>query len=257
MHKKAIICGGSQGIGKAISLELLSKGYSVLAISRSEPDLKDFKTVEGVNTENRFRHLQIDLNSSSLVSSAIQEECRLNGPYLVLINNSGGPLPGSIMQATPDAFRKAFEQHVIANQILVQAVVPSMKSQCFGRIINIISTSVKQPLPGLGVSNTIRAAVANWSKTLSRELAPFGITVNNVLPGATLTSRLKQIIENKANTEQKSVSAIEAEMLSEIPTGRFAKPEEIASVVSFLCSEAASYITGINLPVDGGRTLSL
>lgn len=257
MNKKAIVCGATQGIGKAITLELLSKGYTVLALSRSEPDFKTSNTGLDSDQQKRFRHLSVDFKATSTLQGIIQHQCAEHGPFSVLINNSGGPAPGTVLTASPEAFREAFEQHLIANQILVQAVVADMKSQNFGRIINIISTSVKQPLPGLGVSNTIRAAVANWSKTLSRELAPFGITVNNVLPGATLTTRLKQIIENKAKTEHKTSASIEHEMVSEIPMGRFAKPEEIAFAVAFLCSEEASYITGINLPVDGGRTLSL
>jgi len=133
-------------------------------------------------------------------------------------------------------------------------IVPGMKSEGFGRIINIISTSVKQPLHGLGVSNTIRAAVANWSKTLATELAPFHITVNNVLPGATETDRLNAIISNKANKQGKNLDAIRSEMLAEIPMKRFGTAEEIASAVAYLASPAAAYITGTQITVDGGRT---
>jgi 3-oxoacyl-[acyl-carrier protein] reductase len=132
-----------------------------------------------------------------------------------------------------------------------------MKQKGFGRIINIISTSVKQPLPNLGVSNTIRGAVANWSKTLATELAPFGITVNNVLPGATNTGRLQSIASTKAAKTGGTVEDIFAEMADETPINRIAEPEEIAAAVVFLASESASYINGINLPVDGGRTKSL
>ena len=129
-----------------------------------------------------------------------------------------------------------------------------MKQAGYGRIINIISTSVKQPLKGLGVSNTIRAAVANWAKTLSLELAPFGITVNNVLPGATKTQRLSSLIEAKSVKTGHSIESLEQEMKAEIPMARFAEPAEVAAAVAFLASPAAAYISGINVPVDGGRT---
>jgi 3-oxoacyl-[acyl-carrier protein] reductase len=158
------------------------------------------------------------------------------------------------VNATAEAFLNTFNQHLICNHLIAQAVLPGMKEARFGRIINIISTSVKQPLKGLGVSNTIRAAVANWSKTLSLEVAPFGITVNNVLPGATATQRLSSIIENKSQKQNHTIDEVEQEMLAEIPAGRFGKPEEIAAAVAFLASPAAAYINGINIPVDGGRT---
>ena len=132
-----------------------------------------------------------------------------------------------------------------------------MKKEKYGRIINIISTSVKAPIPGLGVSNTIRGAVANWAKTLANELGPYGITVNNVLPGFTDTNRLKSLIEKKSQIQGKKIDEIKKDMFSQIPAGRFGQASEIANAVAFLCSPAASYINGINLPVDGGRTQSL
>ena len=173
---------------------------------------------------------------------------------IFLVNNTGGPPAGPIVDASQEDFRSAFSNHLICNHILVQACVDTMKASGYGRIVNIISTSVKQPLKGLGVSNTIRAAVANWSKTLSLELAPFGITVNNVLPGATNTVRIKQILDNKSAKTGQSVDHVKEEMVAEIPMGRFAEASEIANAVAFLVSPAASYITGINVPVDGGRT---
>jgi 3-oxoacyl-[acyl-carrier protein] reductase len=175
-------------------------------------------------------------------------------PIHILVNNSGGPAAGPIVDATTDAFIATFQQHLIANHILTTAVLESMKAAHYGRIINIISTSVKVPLKGLGVSNTIRGAVASWAKTMSIEVAPFGITVNNVLPGATATGRLQAIIENKSNKLQTSKEAVSEEMLAEIPAKRFGTPEEIANVVAFLASPAASYVNGTSIPVDGGRT---
>jgi 3-oxoacyl-[acyl-carrier protein] reductase len=177
--------------------------------------------------------------------------------FHILVNNTGGPAGGPIFNAKLEEFDSAFTQHLKCNHILVQSLVPFMKSQCFGRIINVISTSVKQPLDGLGVSNTIRGAVASYSKTLANELGEFGITVNNVLPGATGTARLKEIIDNKANKTGKSFDEVAEAMKNASPAKRFAKPEEVAAAIVFLSSKKASYINGINIPVDGGRTKSL
>jgi 3-oxoacyl-[acyl-carrier protein] reductase len=181
----------------------------------------------------------------------------LHGPIDILVNNTGGPLPGLAHEADPTAFADAFRLHLLGFQTMVRAVVPGMKKRRHGRIINVISTSVKQPLPNLGVSNTIRGAVANWSKTLANELGPHGITVNNVLPGATETERLAAIIKSKAARNGTSETDAAHEMMSEIPLRRFARPEEIAYAVAFLAGPAGAYINGINLPVDGGRTSSL
>lgn len=175
----------------------------------------------------------------------------------ILVNNTGGPPSGLIQNAKVDEFLQAFNNHLVCNHILVQGLIEGMKEAKYGRVINIISTSVKIPLKNLGVSNTIRAAVANWSKTLANEVASYGITVNNVLPGATLTGRLESIIENKSKNTGESLNEIKNEMESEIPLGRFAEPSEVANAVAFLASPAASYITGINVPVDGGRTGNL
>jgi len=175
----------------------------------------------------------------------------------ILVNNTGGPPAGDALQAEPDDFMKAFSSHLLCNHILVKIVVPGMKQASYGRIINVISTSVKIPIRGLGVSNTVRGAVANWSKTLSVELAPFGITVNNVLPGASMTSRLESIIRTKAEKTGKTYEAVKQEMAAEVPAGRISEPNEIANAIAFLATPAAGYINGINVPVDGGRTGSL
>jgi 3-oxoacyl-[acyl-carrier protein] reductase len=193
--------------------------------------------------------------SNPLALKDILEKSNLD--FHILINNTGGPAGGPIFTATLEAFESAFTQHLKCNHVLVQALVPFMKAQCFGRIVNIISTSVKQPLEGLGVSNTIRGAVASWSKTLANELGEFGITVNNVLPGATGTERLNEIINNKANKTGKSFEEVAEAMKNASPAKRFAKPEEVANAIVFLASDKASFINGINVPVDGGRTKSL
>ena len=172
----------------------------------------------------------------------------------ILLNNTGGPAGGPITDANPDAFSNTFNQHLIANHKLTQAVIPNMKNQPYGRIINIISTSVKAPLNGLGVSNTIRGAVANWSKTMANELGQFNITVNNVLPGATNTGRLNEIFEAKSSKTGQPIEVIKKGFENQVPMGRIAEPKEVANAVAFLASPKASYINGINLPVDGGRT---
>lgn len=200
------------------------------------------------------RMISCDVSSMDNVRKAVQEI----GPDVdILVCNSGGPTPGPLLDADPAALETAFQQHVMANLLFVQAFAPHMKARRFGRIITIISTSVKIPLPGLGVSNTVRGAVASWSKTLANELGPHGITVNNILPGFTQTQRLEQIVAGTMDRSGKSRADVEAGMLKDVPAGRFARPEELASACLFLASENASYINGINLPVDGGRTGSL
>ncbi len=253
-HKNALVCGSTQGIGKASAKQLAKLGANITLVARNEEKLKT--TLKELATDQGQSHNYIiaDFQNPENLKQKISASSRT---YHILINNTGGPAGGPIFNANLEEFEKAFTQHLKCNHVLVQAVVPGMKTEGYGRIINIISTSVKQPLNGLGVSNTIRGAVANWSKTLANELGSFGITVNNVLPGATATERLNEIINNKAKKTGKSIEEVSNAMKNEVPAKRFAKPEEIANAVAFLASEAASYINGINVPVDGGRTKSL
>jgi 3-oxoacyl-[acyl-carrier protein] reductase len=253
LNKTALVCGSTQGIGFAIANKLAECGATLILVARDEIKLQ--KAVEDLNNPSLHTYITADFTKQG----DIDVLCEKIKSYKIdiLINNTGGPAAGPISNAKPEDFIAAFNMHLISNHKITQAVLPSMKENKFGRIINIISTSVKQPLPNLGVSNTIRAAVANWAKTLSNEVASFGITVNNVLPGATSTQRLENIISNKASKLGASEDSISNEMMNEIPMKRFGKPEEIAHAVVFLSSEYASYITGINVPVDGGRTSSL
>ncbi|HXG01504.1 MAG TPA: SDR family oxidoreductase [Bacteroidota bacterium] len=255
--KRAFVCGSTQGLGKACAIELASLGCSVTLIARNAEKL--MRTRDELDRSGGQQHdvIVADFSHPFVLRDRVNEYLQLHAPVHILVNNTGGPPPGPVLDATPDEFTTAFAQHLICNQILVQAVVPSMKAAGYGRIINIISTSVKQPIVGLGVSNTIRGAVASWAKTLATELAPFGITVNNVLPGMTRTQRLESLIKSKAEKSGKTVEQVTHEMIEEIPMGRIAMPQEFAAAVAFLASPAASYITGINLPVDGGRTLCL
>jgi 3-oxoacyl-[acyl-carrier protein] reductase len=255
--KRALVCGSTQGIGKASAAELVMLGAHVTLVARDEEKLKsvlrELKAAQGQMHE----YIVADFNAPEVLEKNVKKYLAAGNAIHILVNNTGGPAAGPAIDASVDSFKAAFSAHLICNQILVQAVVPGMKEAGFGRIINIISTSVKIPIFGLGVSNTIRGAVANWSKTLSLELAPFGITVNNVLPGATMTGRLESIIRSKSEKSGKSLQEVEEEMIHEIPSKRIADPSEVAAAVAFLASPAASYINGINVPVDGGRTGSL
>ena len=256
--KNALVCGSTQGIGKAIATELALLGANIILVARNEQKLVDVKNNLDTSKGQEHHFIIADFSVPSHLKLVVENYLELNETTInILINNTGGPPGGPIENAKTDEFIHAFSNHLICNHILVQAVKEGMKTSGYGRIINIISTSVKQPLNGLGVSNTVRGAVANWGKTLANELGEFGITVNNVLPGATNTVRLKSIIETKADKTGNTTDTIQQEMANQVPLKRIAEPEEIANAVAFLASPAASYINGINVPVDGGRTKSL
>lgn len=253
-NKRALVCGSTQGIGKAVALELALLGANVTLVARNEDSLKKVKAELNTDKGQQHSYIAVDFSNPDELKKLIEMYIERQGTINILVNNTGGPPAGAINTAGVNEFTNAFNQHLVCNHILAQACLDGMKKSGYGRIINIISTSVKLPLKGLGVSNTIRAAVANWSKTLSLEVAQFGITVNNVLPGATNTVRLTGIIENKSNKTGIALDEIRKEMLHEIPAGRFGEAYEIANAVAFLASPAAAYINGINVPVDGGRT---
>lgn len=255
--KRAIVCGSTQGIGRAVAIEFAKSGSTVILIARNSESLKGVRFELSAAAGQSHEFIVADFSNAAALKEKITTFVAKNPPVHILVNNTGGPPGGPVFTAQPEEFEQAFSNHLICNHILTQAVVPGMKTEKYGRIINIISTSIKQPIKGLGVSNTVRAAVANWAKTLAEELGPFGITVNNVLPGATKTTRLESIIANRAKTTGGSLAEIRQKMIAEIPAGRFAEQKEIAYAVAFLASPAAAYINGINLPVDGGRTLSL
>lgn len=254
--KKAVVCGSTQGIGKASAIELALLGASVTLIARDEQKLQQVVKELPVAFDQTHDYIVADFNFPEDLKQKVEAYSRQVNVH-ILINNTGGPAGGQAIDAKTGDFVKAFSSHLLCNHILVQAFVEGMKRERFGRIINIISTSVKVPLRGLGVSNTIRGAVANWSKTLSLELASFGITVNNVLPGATMTGRLESIMKTNADKNSKTLEEVKKEMIKEIPAGRIADASEVAAAVAFLASPAAGYINGINVPVDGGRTGSL
>ncbi|MHA2169472.1 MAG: SDR family oxidoreductase [Candidatus Kariarchaeaceae archaeon] len=254
-NKNAIVCGSTQGIGKAVAEVFAELGASVTLIARDETKLK--QVISELEGSNKHQYIVADFSDPDSLKRKLESYIKTNPPVHILVNNTGGPSGGPIIEAAEHDFKRAFDMHLICNQILVQSVVEGMKDEKYGRIVNIISTSVKQPIPGLGVSNTTRGAVASWAKTMAGELGPFGITVNNVLPGSTDTGRLRSIFSRRAEINQ-TTPEIEAEKNRvTIPLKRFANPRETAYATAFLVSPAAAYISGINLPVDGGRTVSL
>lgn len=257
--KKALVCGSTQGIGKAAALELALLGADIVLIARNEPRLNT--VLEQLDTSKGQKHsyLIADFTQPEQVRERVLGYCQAEKlhTFHILINNTGGPAGGAILEADTDDFQKTFQNHLLCNHLLVQTLVPLMKQANYGRIINVISTSVKEPLEGLGVSNTIRWAVASWAKTLAGELGAYGITVNNVLPGFTQTARLNAIIDARVQKTGKSQAEVEAEMLNTVPAKRFGQPEELGAMIAFLASPAAGYINGTNIVIDGGRTKSL
>lgn len=251
--RSALVGGSTQGIGKAAAIELASLGATVTLIARDESRLKAVAAELPTAAGQKHTYLVADFTQPETVSKALGA----TAPYHILINNTGGPKGGPAHAASPDDYLAAFRMHMVCNQILVQAVLPAMKEAKYGRIVNILSTSVKAPIPDLGVSNTIRAAVANWAKTLAGELGPFGITVNNILPGFTDTARLTELFKNKAAKTNKTLEQVREEAIATIPARRLGRPEEIAAAVAFLATPAAAYINGTNITVDGGRTPTL
>lgn len=252
--KRALVAGSTQGIGKAAAVELAELGASVTLIARNEEKLQRVSKELPKSKGQQHDYIVADFTLPDELKKRVHAYLSNGGAFHILMNNTGGPPGGRAIDADLNAYQKAFSNHLLCNHILAQACVPGMREAGYGRIINIISTSVKQPLPGLGVSNTVRGAVANWAKTLANELGEHNITVNNVLPGATQTSRLEGILTNKSNQTGLSKDEVLKRMSEAVPLKRVARPEEIAAAVAFLASPAASYINGINVPVDGGRT---
>lgn len=254
--KHALVCGGSDGIGRAAAHELALLGADVTVLARREDALREVAATLPRRDVQQHGWIAADVSKTDTLRAQVAALAN-NKPVHILVNNTGGPPGGPAHLAQPEAFLDAFNKHLIANQALVQAVLPGMRAAAWGRIVNVISTSVKEPIAGLGVSNTVRGAVASWAKTLSRELAPMGITVNNLLPGFTDTARIAQLVRDRAQASGESEAAVADGMRRLVPLGRFAKPAEIGGVIAFLCSPAAGYINGVSLAVDGGRTYSI
>lgn len=255
-NKTAVICGSSQGIGLAAAISLAELGATCILIARNPETLHTALQQLPVHENQQHQYAVADFSDVLSVEQAIKDIVK-NNQVSILVNNSGGPQPGPITAASAKDFEDAFKQHLICNQILTNAVLPAMKTAGNGRIINVISTSIKSPLPNLGVSNTIRAAVASWAKTLANEIGRYNITVNNVLPGLTDTARYQKLLENSAKNTNRTTAEVDLELINTIPLLRIAKAKEVADVIAFLASPAASYISGTSIPVDGGRTAAL
>ena len=254
--RHALVCGGSGGIGRAAAHELALLGAGVTVLARREAALRG--VVEALPRKEGQQHgwLVADFAELDALDAGVRALASAR-PVHVLVNNTGGPPGGAAHAAGLDAYRDAFSRHLLAGQVLVTAVLDGMRTAGWGRIVNVVSTSVREPIPNLGVSNTVRGAVASWSKTLSRELAPLGVTVNNVLPGYTKTARLAQILTDRARAGGQDEDSVADAMRRTVPAGRFAEAHEVAAAIAFLCSPAAAYINGVSLAVDGGRMQSI
>jgi 3-oxoacyl-[acyl-carrier protein] reductase len=250
-----LVGGASQGIGEATARFMAEQGARVILMSRRRDRLEIVRSE--LPNPTAHRTLALDLDNASELSLPVSRLMNETGPIGIWVNNTGGPKAGPLVDASPEELERAFRGHVMASQAILQALLPGMKQLGFGRIINVLSTSVKVPLPNLGVSNIMRAAMANWAKTLANELGPFGITVNNILPGYTDTPRLESILAGTMQKSGRSGEEIMKDWAEHTPLRRVAKPRETAQAIAFLASPLASYVTGINLPVDGGRTGSL
>lgn len=251
--RRAVVCGSTQGIGRASAEAIAAAGASVTLVARHAGALEQVCAGLATDAGQTHRIVQADFTDPEAVQAGVYADLQAAGPAHILVNNSGGPPAGPAIEATTEAYLAAFTQHLLCSQLLAQTLAGGMRDEQYGRIINIISTSVVTPIRNLGVSNTIRGAMGNWGRTLASELGPFGITVNNVLPGFIRTARLNSIIQGRAGRAGSTSDEVEAGMTATVPVGRFGEPDEIAAVIAFLASPAASYINGVNLPVDGGR----
>ncbi|MEW6741342.1 MAG: SDR family oxidoreductase [Planctomycetota bacterium] len=249
----ALVCGASAGIGRAAAISIARRGAAVTVLARSRRKLEELLPVLREAGAREARFLVADHDNRPALAETVRAFLKDNGPVHVLVNNSGGPPGGPILDAGDEDFLTAFGRHLLANHLLVKLVLPGMREAGWGRIVNIISMTVREPIVGLGVSNTVRGAVASWAKTLSLELPP-GITINNVLPGYADTERLAALKESIAARTGVSEAEVERAWIASVPEERLGRPEELGAAVAFLASPEASFVRGVSLLVDGGRT---
>ncbi|MCA9285968.1 MAG: SDR family oxidoreductase [Phycisphaerales bacterium] len=252
-NRNALVCGSTQGIGRACAVEFARLGAHVVLVGRNGDGLSNVFAELPRPAQQEHGTLLVDFADWKAVEQVGNDHATAHGPVHILLNNTGGPPAGALFDASGDDLVKAFQMHIVCAQVLARAVAPGMRDAGYGRIMNIVSTSVVTPIRGLGVSNVVRAAMGNWMRTLAHELGPFGITVNNILPGFTKTARLDSIFKGRASRAGTSVEEVEQEAMKTIPVRRLGTPEEIAAVAGFLAGPAAAYVNGVNLPVDGGR----
>ncbi|MCB9678789.1 MAG: SDR family oxidoreductase [Alphaproteobacteria bacterium] len=244
--RRALVCGASQGIGRATALEMASLGAEVFVLARRAAPLEAL-AAEIRSTGGRAVTIVADLDAG------VPD---LPDGLQIVVHNTGGPAGGLLLDASEDALMDSFRRHVISAHAIAKRVLPSMQAAGYGRFVNVLSTSVYEPIDNLGVSNLTRAAMASWAKTLSRELPP-GVTINNVLPGFTDTERLTSLAEGRASKTGSTPDAVRQAWVGQVPEGRLGRPEETAQVIAFLASPAASYVRGQSLAVDGGRLRSI
>ena len=256
-NRTALVCGSSQGLGAAVAKELALLGANIILLARTESNLNKTMSLLDISKGQSHQYIVGDTSKPKELLEKVTKFLAIGNHIDILVNNSGGPAAGPLLDTNFKDIDNAFQSHLMVSHLLTQAIVPGMKRKKFGRIINILSTSIKQPINGLGISNSVRAAVANWAKTLANEIGSFGITVNNVLPGYTNTDRLNYLFAKQAASARVSQDEILKRTIDLIPAGRLGEPDEFGAAVAFLCSPAAAYINGINLPVDGGRLGSL
>lgn len=251
--KVAIVSASSKGLGKACAIGLAREGAKVVICARNLTELEKAKVeIENSSKNNNVFAVQADVTNYEDVKKLVNLTVEKFGTVHILVTNAGGPPAGYFEDFKDEDWNSAFNLNFMSAVRLIREVLPFMKSQRWGRIINITSVAVKQPIDNLILSNSIRMSVLGLAKTLAFQLAKYNILINNVAPGYTLTDRVKFVIEQRAKDTGKTIEEVKAELSKDIPLGRLAEPEELANVVVFLASERASYITGATIPVDGG-----
>ncbi len=250
--KIAIVTASSKGLGKACAIGLAREGTKVVICARNLTELEKAKAEIENNLNNDVLAVQADVTNYDDIKKLVNSTVEKFGTVHILVTNAGGPPAGYFENFSDEDWNNAFNLNFMSAVRLIREVLPFMKSQRWGRIINITSVTVKQPIDNLILSNSIRMSVLGLSKTLALQLAKYNILINNVAPGYTLTDRVKFVLEQKAKDTGKTIEEVKSELAKDIPLGRLAEPEELANLVVFLASERASYITGVTIPVDGG-----